>query len=266
MRAEVEVLRELGGEDRVRQVFRLDAESRCLHIDHMVGWSQRHRLLRFEAPTDVVNDTATFESPFGVTRRPTHANTQADVAMYEAPGQRFVDLSDGGFGLTLLADTKYGYSARDHVIGVSLLRGPIYPDPSCDIGEHRFALRLHPHAGGWDRGDALTLADELTRPLLRLPRRAANELAGAIDVTGGVTLSAVKLAEDDDAIVVRVYEPRGRHATARVRLDGPVAAVERSNGLEDAGPTLPTDDDGGVTLRLRAFEVVTLLFRLSPSV
>jgi alpha-mannosidase len=264
LRAEVEVVRDLGDGDRVRQVLRLDAEGTALHLDHVVDWSQRHRLLRFELPTQVVSDFATFESPYGVTRRPTHANTQADVAMYEVPGQRFVDLSDHGFGVSLLADTKYGYSARNHVIGVSLLRGPIYPDPICDQGEHRFSLCLHPHAGPWHDGDALERAERLTRPLLPLPAQTAAQVEGLLEVDGGVTLSAVKLAEqDDDTVVVRFYEPRGRSTEASIRIDAAVVGVERSNGLEDPGPAVHADESGRVTVSVRAFEVVTLLFRLS---
>lgn len=263
LRVEVQVVRDLGGGDRVRQTFRLDAESPFLHIDHHVDWSQRHRLLRFEVPTEVVSDYATFECPFGAVRRPTHANTQADVAMYEVPGQRFVDLSDNGFGVSLLADTKYGYSARHHVIGVSLLRGPVYPDPVCDEGEHRFALRLYPHAGQWHDARTFEIAEQLTRPLVSVPAGMARELQGVVKVEGGVVLSAVKLAEDRDAVVVRFYEPYGRAGEATIRLDAAVLGVERSNGLEDAGSPVRMAADGGVTVSVQAFEVVTLIFNLS---
>lgn len=263
LRAEVEVIRDLGHGDRVRQIFRLDAESPCLHIDHEVDWSQRHRLLRFEVPTDVVSDYATFEAPYGAVRRPTHANTQADVAMYEVPGQRFVDLSDNGFGVSLLADTKYGYSARHHVIGVSLLRGPVYPDPVCDEGEHRFALRLYPHTGAWHDASTFALAEQLTKPLIHADSDMVQVIEGAVQVDGDVVLSAVKLAEDRDAIVVRFYEPYGKTAQATVQIDAPVQSVTRSNGLEDDGPAVPTDENGAARISVRAFEVVTLVFNLS---
>lgn len=263
LRAEVEVIRDLGGGDRVRQVFRLDAESPCLHIEHEVEWSQRRRLLRFEVPTDIVSDFATFEAPYGAVRRPPHANTQADVAMYEVPGQRFVDISDNGFGVSLLADTKYGYSARHNLIGVSLLRGPMYPDPVCDEGTHHFALRLHPHTGQWHDASTLELAECLTRPLIPVATDKAQAIEDALHLDGNVALSAVKLAEDHDAIVVRFYEPAGRATEASLRLDTAVSAVERSNGLEDRGDAVPMADDGTVKVSVRAFEVVTLIFHLS---
>lgn len=263
LRVEVEVIRDLGEGDRVRQVFRLDAESTCLHIDHEVNWSQRHRLLRFEVPTDIVSDYATFEAPYGAVRRPTHANTQADVAMYEVPGQRFVDLSDNGFGVSLIADTKYGYSARHNMIGVSLLRGPIYPDPVCDEGTHHFSLRLYPHTGQWHDASTLELAERLTRPLLPASSDMAQAIKGVLQLEGAVLLSAVKLAEDHDAIVVRFYEPAGQATEASLRIDTQVVRVERSNGLEDRGAAVTMSGDGSVTVSVRAFEVVTLAFYLS---
>lgn len=263
LRAEVEVVRDLGGGDRVVQVFRLDAESAGVRIDHEVVWSQRHRLLRFEVPTDIVSDFATFEAPYGAVRRPTHANTQADVAMYEVPGQRFVDLSDNGFGVSLLADTKYGYSARHNVIGVSLLRGPVYPDPVCDEGTHHFSLMLYPHVGQWHDASTLKLAETLTRPLLPASPDTVRMVEGAVQVVGDVLLSAVKPAEDHDAIVVRLYEPAGRSVQTTLRLDAAVTGVERSNGLEDRGGAVSMSGDGTVALSLRPFEVVTLIFHLS---
>jgi alpha-mannosidase len=36
----------------------------------------------------------------------------------------------------LLSDSKYGYSVEANVLGISLLRSPIYPDPYADRHEH----------------------------------------------------------------------------------------------------------------------------------
>ena len=187
----------------------------------------------------------------------------ADAAQWEVPGQRFADLSDAGFGLTLFADCRHGYSARGGTLGVSLLRGPTYPDPVCDAGHHRFTLRLRPHAGGFDGRDAAAAAETLTRPLVRASARVAEALRGAVRVDGPVELSAVKLAEDRDAVIVRLYEPAGRSAEATVGLAAAATAVHASNGLEDLGEPLTPAADGSVPVRLRAFEIVTLSFELA---
>jgi alpha-mannosidase len=183
--------------------------------------------------------------------------------MYEVPGQRFADLSDNGFGVSLIADTKYGYSGRHHVLGVSLLRGPTYPDPVCDQGVHRFTLALYPHDGPWHDAETLELAEHLTKPLVQVDADMAEQLTGLLSVSDNIILSAVKLAEDRDAVLVRFYEPRGRAGVATVSLGSQVVCVERSNGLEDAGEPIAMTGEGSVRIAVRGFEVVTLLFVLS---
>ena len=69
--------------------------------------------------------------------------------MFEWVAHRFVDLSEPGFGLALINDSKYGHSVRDNVLGLSLVRSPVYPDPLADEGEQRFTYALMPHAGDW---------------------------------------------------------------------------------------------------------------------
>ena len=50
--------------------------------------------------------------------------------MFEWVAHRFVDLGEPGFGLALLNDGKYGHSLRGNVLGLSLVRSPVYPDPT----------------------------------------------------------------------------------------------------------------------------------------
>ena len=123
-------------------------------------------LLRSLTPANVRAERATFECAFGVVTRPTHRNTSWDEAQFEVAGHRFADLAEPGFGLALLNDAKYGHSARDNVLGLSLVRSPVYPDPLADEGEQRFAYALMPHAGSWHEGGVREEAEDLNQPLL----------------------------------------------------------------------------------------------------
>ena len=77
------------------------------------------------------------------------SNTSWEAAAFEWVAHRFVDLGEAGFGLALLNDGKYGHSVRDNVLGLSLVRSPVYPDPLADEGEQQFTYALMPHAGPW---------------------------------------------------------------------------------------------------------------------
>src|SRR5262249_55855208 len=158
-------------------------------------------------PLAVRSRLATYEVPFGVEQRPTHASTAWDAARYEVPGHRFADLSEHGFGVAVLTDSKYGYSCRGGVLRVSLLRSPKAPDPETDMGLHRFVYAVLPHAGSWQDGGVLAEATALCRPL-----RLAQGLAPASLVstdTPGLVVDTVKLAERSDALGVGLYEALG---------------------------------------------------------
>ena len=165
-------------------------------------------------------ERATFECAFGVVTRPTHRNTSWDEAQFEVAGHRFADLGEPGFGLALLNDAKYGHSARDNVLGLSLVRSPVLPDPLADEGEQRFTYALMPHAGMWHEGGVREEAEDLNQPLLVA---AARGLAAATRTPLGCDglaagLGALKVAEDGDGLILRVYEPAGARGPFPLRL------------------------------------------------
>jgi alpha-mannosidase len=196
---------------RVVQTFALVANGRRLDIGTWIDWRDRRALLRTLTPAAVRAERATFECAFGVVTRPTHANTSWEEAQFEACAHRFVDLSEPGFGLALLNDAKYGHSVRDNVLGLSLVRSPVYPDPLADEGEQSFAYALAPHAGDWRAGGVREEAEDLNQPLLTTPARnlAAGVVAPLAFEGLSAALGALKPAEDGNGLILRVYEPAG---------------------------------------------------------
>ena len=213
----------------ITQTYRLDANGRRLDIVTELDWRDRRTLLRALTPAAVRAASATFECACGVVKRPTHANTPWDAAMFEVVGHRFVDLSEPGFGLALLNDAKYGHSVRGGVLGLSLVRSPVYPDPLADEGAHAFTYALAPHAGDWHEGGVREEADDLNQPLLAVfARGLAPSVHTPLLVSGiAAALSALKPAENGDGLVLRVYEPAGAR--------GPFAFAP-PQGWRDAGP------------------------------
>ncbi|MCX5496736.1 glycosyl hydrolase-related protein [Kaistia dalseonensis] len=195
----------------ITQTYSLWANAGRIDIKTHLDWHDRRVLLRTLTPVAVRSAYATFECAFGVVCRPTHTNTSWDAAKFEVPGHRFADLAEPGFGVALLNDAKYGHSVHDNVLGLSLLRSPIYPDPLADEGEQSFVYALMPHGGDWFTGGVLREAEDLNQPLLA--RKATGVAVGAhvpLVVQGhAVALAGLKPAEDSADIVLRVYEPAG---------------------------------------------------------
>jgi alpha-mannosidase len=260
LRAEVAFEREVGARSRLRQVVRLDAGARRLEVRTTADWHEDHRLLKVAFPLAVHAPEATYETAFGVARRPTHASTGHDLARYEVSGHRFADLSEHGFGVAVLTDSKYGYSAAGDTLRISLLRAPKQPDPHADMGEHEFAYALVPHAGGWQDAGIVAEARAFSAPL----RWAALEPSAPwAEVLGypGLVLDTVKVAEDaDDVLVLRLYEAHGGRGRARVRLGLPFRGARRSNLLEDDLGPAEVDGDA-IVVDVRPWQIVTLLVR-----
>jgi alpha-mannosidase len=254
LRAEVAFERPLGEASHARQVVRLDAGSERLEIHTVVDWHESHTLLKTCFPLAIRARNATYETAFGYAERPTHYSTSFDRARYEVPGHRFADLSEHGFGVAVLTDSKYGYSCYAGELRVSLLRSPKSPDPEADMGRHEFAYALVPHVGDWRHGGVLAHAVAFNAPL----RRTAFALDGSFAaVDGGLVLDTIKRAEDSDALVLRLYEPYGGRGVARVRLASAPAAARRANLLEDDGEALEVDR-GDIVIPFRPREVITV--------
>lgn len=108
-------------------------------------WHESHRLLKTEWPLNVRTSHAKYDSQHGFVERPTHRNNDTDAAKYEVCGHKYADLSEEGYGVALINDSKYGYSALGSVLSLSLLRAPKSPDPQCDMGYHEIRYALLPH-------------------------------------------------------------------------------------------------------------------------
>ena len=232
------------------QEIGLTAAGRRLDIRTRIDWRDRRAMLRTLTPARIRARHVVAECAFGVIERPTHANTSWEQAAFEWAAHRFVDLAEPGFGLALLNDAKYGHSLRGNVLGLSLVRGPIYPDPVADEGEQSFTYSLMPHAGAWHEAGVREEAEALNQPLLALPAAGLAEAElRPLAVEGlPVGLASLKPAEDGAGLVLRVYEPSGARGAVRPvapegwRVAGAVDLLERP--VETAGNLRPFEVRG----------------------
>jgi alpha-mannosidase len=258
LRAEIAFEHRIGESSTGTQTIRLDADGRRIEFDWSLDWREAQRILKVRFPVDVRSPGATYEMQFGAVERPTHYTTKHDLARYEVPGHRFADLSEHGFGVALLSESKYGWSTFGNELRMSLLRAPKMPDPSADMGSHRFAYALYPHAGGWQDGGVVAQALDFNAPLVWAP--ASFDSLFVVD-TADLVLDTVKLAEREEALVLRLYEAHGARGRARISFGVDVGSVTRANLLEDPdGIALPLAE-ASVELEYGPFEIITLLVR-----
>jgi len=276
LRAAIEVEREFGAGSRITQRFVLTAGSPRLDVVTRIDWNERHRLLRAYFPVDVRSRRVTHEIQFGHIERPTHANTSWEEAMFEVCAHRWADLSEHGFGVALLNDGKYGHTCDGNTMGLTLLRGPEFQDPDADRGRHEFTYALLPHEGDWRKAGVDREAESLNAPMIAVtaPPDQTGDLPEAwapfrIDDapgTPGVTVVAVKRAEDDDRLIVRLVETHGGRAKGRITWALPVEDVRPVDLLERSAPTDACTHDAPAretTFDLGPFRILTLAATLT---
>ena len=258
LRASVRVTRRWR-DSSIVQTYRLLSGSRRLDVETWADWHERRVLLRALFPLNVRSHEATSETMFGAQRRPTHGNTGWDATRFESSAHRFCDLSEPGYGVALMNDGKYGHSAKGNVLGISLLRGPLYPDPLADEGEHRFTYSLYPHPGDWTRAGVTREAFWLNSPLAAVRGGEARSGASFVEADGvELALAGLKRSEDGEAVILRLYEPHGARGPARLRFPGGLKGAEKTNLLEDRGGARVEVGGDAIGLEVRPFEVVTL--------
>jgi alpha-mannosidase len=262
LRAGIRIRRSFGSSSVVQEV-RLAAGSRLIEFVNEVDWQETNRFLKVAFPVAVRSHRATYEIQFGHVERPTHANTSWDVARFEVCAQRWADLSEPGYGVALLNDSKYGYDIRGSVMRLSLLRAPTWPDPVADRGRHRFAYALLPHPGDLRDAGVIDAAYDFNVPVHAV---AAGSSPGPLPPAGSLlsveapnlVVEAVKRADDaQGSLVVRLYEAWGRRGAASLRAPWRVGRASLVDLLEREVSGLEVWQ-GSVRLAFRPFEILTV--------
>ncbi len=231
---------------------------------HMhASWYEKHILLKVAFPVNAKSDFAAYEIPYGTIQRPTTRNTPSEKAKFEVPALRWGDLSDADGGIGLLNASKYGYDAKGNVIRLSLLRSPEWPDPLADEGEHDFTYALYPHGLDWRRAGTMLRGYELNYRLLPVfdgvPHRGVlpSEQSFATLEPQNVVLTAIKRAEDDDALIFRFFEWAGQNTQVRLTLPSGATQAFETNLMEQPAGELPIKA-GTVTVATKPYEIKTV--------
>jgi len=238
--------------DRVDFAFRSD-------------WHEHYRFAKVAFPLRLSSPYATYEIPFGSIQRfdytfkedpktrleePARGWEIADRTKFEVSAQRWADVTDqsGSHGVTLLNDSKYGFSYQQNVLRMSLIRGPrrgypdtpeMWSDQSDEplVGIHHVKYALVPHRGGWQGLAPTRLGVAFNAPfLVKFESAHAGELGGSYSALNvepaNVVAEAVKKAEDSQELIVRLYETDGKSADASLTFNRPPQAARETDMLE----------------------------------
>ncbi|NEP02396.1 MAG: alpha-mannosidase [Symploca sp. SIO2E9] len=244
LRQRLRVVRHLG-ESQFCQDYILDIGSPVLKIATTAIWRENHVLVKAAFPLNLNADYATYETAYGAISRPTRPQTSAEQAKWEVPALRWADLTESGYGVSLLNDCKYGYDATPSQLRLTLLRSPNWPDPNADQGIHQFTYSLYPHSDSWQRASTVHQGYELNLPLqvllwspVEVAKASLQPIGRLLDLPAqNLILKAFKQSEDyPKQWIVRCYECHGESANFLLESDLELSLAHQVDLLERPMP------------------------------
>jgi len=267
LRASIEIKRKILNSE-YSQIISLNHNSNRLDFETDIDWNEKHILLKSAFEVDVFSPNATYEIQWGNVERPTHRSTSWDWAKFEVCAQKWADLREGDYGVSLLNDCKYGYDIKDNLMRISLLRSPTNPDPHADEGKHKFTYSLLPHKGRWAI-DTVAQAYSLNDPVIvyKSEKKSASAGKGKISCpvvttdSDNIVIETIKQAQDGNGLIVRLYENFRQRGQVTIKAGFGLAKVYKTNLLENNKEEISVKNDS-VKLYIKPFEIVNL--RLIP--
>lgn len=272
------------GDSTLKQRIILAAGEDTLRFETEADWRENAKMLRASFPLSVQAEVAQCDIQFGYLKRATTRNTREEFARDEICAHHYIDLSQPDYGVSLLNDCKYGFSAATNSLDIHLLRAPHYPDPTADRAKHTFVYALYPHQGDavqaltYRKGYELnvspvevTLPAAETSPITAAGLTAASGEQRMEQMTfaeldhAQVMIEAIKKAEDSPHLIIRLYETAGMTTRTQLSLGIKCLSAEETDLMEQ--PLQPLDMvkvDGKDTVELTftPFEIKTV--RIMP--
>lgn len=257
---------------RAVQVVRLYAHSARIDFDTWIDWRESERLLKVAFPVCVKAPHYTTDTSAGSQEWANNKNTTWEQARFEVPCHKWVDLSEGMFGVSVLNDCKYGCDVEDNVIRLSLLKAAIRPDRESDRGEHRFVYSLYSHSGCMQADGVIESAYELNFPIkmkagtwgkIADKKNDDRESLVIFNVNNPqFKVQAFKQAEDGTGdIVLRLVEVYGSHGELRLESRKELQSAWICNLLEEKVSDVMFDSHE-VTCFMHPYEIVSIRMKL----
>ena len=231
--------------------------------------------LRVKFDTGIERKVYFRETQFGVIPEPTEFFIPGEGAKPSGIPNflSWFDVSDGTRGVTFM---NKGLPAAEKVgtaTYITLLRGvyglsadgvagPLVPTPDAlELRPYTFEYAVQPHDGDWRQAEMYKQALEFNHRPIATQANASGELPPELSFIKlsphNLILSALKKAEDSDAVILRFFETTGETTRAEVELFKDIKRLTMVDLLEREEGELPFEVNR-FSLEVKPFEIVTL--------
>ena len=236
------------------ELKQVDFETSILKWDGM-----KYREFRLAFPLKMQRGQVTYEVPFGTVevgndemkgvageRYTTEVSTVRPRSI-----QNWIGASDSDIGVTISSSVAvWDYrDPTDQPMNSPLLQpvllasrrschgaGPWY----LQAGDHHYKFSLTTHRPGWRNGRRFGVSSNTPLTVVFNPvmseKPTLPEEKGFFSLSvDNVALSTIKKCDDDDNVIIRLYEDAGKDASARLRFAVPLRGAEITNIIEEEG-------------------------------
>ncbi len=221
----------------------LDAGSDILRFDLLIPWREFGSKaagvpqLNFHLPLAECTPISQGIVPFGVIQRP--------ALNQDIPCNGLISAMQKETAVSLLADCKYGFRNDGHSLAVTLIRSSYNPDTTPEISNHNICLGIAVSDPG--NSELLRINDHFAHPV----HACANTMhpgvlpaATRFMEVRHAALSAVKLAEDGNGFIVRVFNPESVPVQAEMTFCKSIIDARHVSATEqDLGQVYPCSDN-----------------------
>ncbi len=247
------------GKSLIKQNINLYNKLDRIDFDTFIHWNEQEKLLKVGFDVDVKAQKFTRDIAYATIESSNYRHNPYDKAKFEVSAHNFIDMSEDGYGVSILNDCKYGYEVNEQRMIITLLKAPMNPDPKSDRGDHYFTYSLYPHKGNWKDCDSLTRGLEFNNPMKAVEiKKSANgaKEASFVSVSApNVPLEALKKCEDENAYIIRFVEKTGRRTDVDVKLFSEIASVSECDLLERNDVPVVTFKGNVLSFEIRPFEI-----------
>jgi len=213
------------------QRYKIPKKGSEFEVEVRVLWNEKDRMLKMAVPSVFRDGFCRGQVAYGV--------EEFEPTEDELVAQKWVSVvsPDNRYALTVINDRVYGFDYKGGELRLSLLRSPAYATDLGDSGVLRTQDRFLPRMDQGERifrfwinagkaAELLTRVDrealvknEIPMALCCFPPGKGKKIAPSLILSDkAVQVPAVKMAEDKNWLVCRLFEPTGRSRKTRVTL------------------------------------------------
>ncbi|MEW8996669.1 MAG: glycoside hydrolase family 38 C-terminal domain-containing protein [Thermoanaerobacter sp.] len=280
----------------IKSLVSLKAESKRIEIKTTIENNAKDHRLRVIFKSPIKTDYSYAEQQFCVVKRPNiiknsinwEKENYSEKPLPIYPQQSFVDINNGDFGLAIANKGLTEYEIiNNSTIAITLLRCIGYlgkpnlsirpgrvsgieretPDSQM-LGKYTFEYAIIPHKGDYIEGEVVKEAHEFITPVFtaQLTKKGTGNLKfeqSFIELFDrGLEISAIKKAEKENAIIIRLYNStKGIITNAKIKIkDDRVKEAYVTDLKEDNQNNISKNGDIYIIPNINPYEIITLKF------